>query len=123
MAHLDAWIERIAASSHCVLKSFGTSLVIVTIGFSLFLLALEAVVHFRHLTVISFDPREDPWFRYLGFVIPTTLTLLALATFHGLLCTSLIRKHRYSAFVGALASVTAVGLSFFSIMVFCWIVY
>ncbi len=123
MAHLNAWIERMAASSHCVLKSFGTSLAIATIGFGVFQLALEAVVHFRHLTVISFDPREDPWFPYLGFVAPTALTLLALATFHGPLCTSLIRKHRYSAFVGALASGTAVGLSFSFVMIFCWIVY
>ena len=123
MADLDAWIERIAASSHSVLKSFGTSLAIVIIGFFGFQLALEAVVHFRHLTMISFDPREDPWFRYLGFVAPTALTLLALATFHIPLSIFLIRNHRYPTFVSAPASGTVVGLSFFFFMVFCWIMY
>ena len=106
----------------CVLWSFVMSLGIVILGVCGWGLAVTAVVALRHLRIISFDPREDPFF-LLSFVAPTLLTLLALATFQIPLCMSLIRNRRYATLVGALSSGTVVGLSFFFFMVLAWVMY
>ena len=122
MAHPNAWIERLATSRYCVLKSSGASFVIVIVGLGVFRRALSAVVRSRHLAVISFDPRRDPWFQ-LSFVAPTVLTLLALAALLGPLCTSLVRKRRYWAFVGTFAWGAVLASSFVFVMLFFWIGY
>jgi hypothetical protein len=122
MARPNAWIERMATSRHCVLSSFVTSLAIVIVGLAVFRRVLSAVVRSQHLTMISFDPRHDPWFR-LSFVAPAALTLLALATFLGPLCMSLFRKRRYWTFVGTLAGGAVLASSFVFVMLFFWIGY
>jgi hypothetical protein len=101
-----------------ILKSFCSSLAIVSVGFGFFRVTLNAVVDFRQLHHISFDPREDPWFRYAGFVTPTVLTLLALVGFHDRRSAYLNGEQRYDVFVG-----TIVGLGFLLFILFCWIVY
>src|SRR6478736_5660832 len=94
------------------LESVFWSLAIVVLGFSLFLVTLHEVVDYCLPYSIDFDPREDPCFRYLGFVGPTATTLLVLVVFHSVRCIPMIRAQRYSACLGALASSVFVGLSF-----------
>jgi hypothetical protein len=122
MAHPNAWIERLATSRYCVLKSSGASLAIVIIGIGVFWRALPAVVRLRHLGAISFDPREDLWFR-VSFVAPAALTLLVLAGFLGPLCVALVRRRRYWAFVGTLAWGTVIASSFVFVILLAWRVY
>ena len=122
MPRRDGWAERLATSRYCLPTSIGASLAIVIIGFGVFRRALAAVVSSRHLSVISFDPRHDPWFQ-ASFLAPAALTLLALAIFFGPLCMALIRNRRYSAFAGTFAWGAVISSSFVFAMLFFWIGY
>ncbi len=59
----------------------------------------------------------------MGYVVPALLPMLALVAFHTARSLPLLREQRYSTCLVAAASAAVIGLSFFSFMVFCWIMY
>src|SRR5262249_36527796 len=113
-----SWSDAVAASrsGRGVLKMFGASVGILMLGYCTFLLALSTVEDLHGVTWRDRDPRTDPWFYYVGFVAPTALTLLSLASFHGLACAAHVRRDQYTASVRAAAFGGFVSLTYLMFM-------